>query len=497
MTVSIDTVRRSRNGVTRPAASSATSRRGALVGRRPRPVSARPTAYASSIVGASTTDQAWCWRSGSGRSRDASTRPRLRRTASSRSLCSSCSRRFDDRSKASVSGASISSRRRRMASSGLVGASAAGSAADGGSGVRRRRPRRAGRARSASADGPGGFVRRAGRRSGDGAGAACSARSWAKTSSGSVPGSGGAGSAAAASSCGPLGGARGAARRDRGRARRPRRGRARARPGAWPGVARGPPACACGRRAPRRPSRAPWPRRLLGVAEHCRRGLRRRHRPRRTSRRPVREDRRARRRRPSGSLPPHDAIARTASPRVCPWRRAHRRDDGVPRARRRRSSRRSRADAGRRLRASLSCPEGTSIATAPLRCAVMAFCGIPPTCPTVPSGLIVPVTATGRPPVTSPGDSALDEREGEGEPGRGATDVLGVDAQVDREVPHRQGLRDDAEEGSAAVAPAVDGDGHGLRAPPHRQVHDGMGREAHDRLMDVVRGGDRDARRPR
>ena len=28
---------------------------------------------------------------------------------------------------------------------------------------------------------------------------------------------------------------------------------------------------------------------------------------------------------------------------------------------------------------------------APLRSAVMAFCGIPPTCPTVPSGLIVPV----------------------------------------------------------------------------------------------------------
>src|SRR5581483_9962570 len=53
--------------------------------------------------------------------------------------------------------------------------------------------------------------------------------------------------------------------------------------------------------------------------------------------------------------------------------------------------------------ASASSSGGTSISVAPAERAATAFCSTPPTGPTLPSGEMVPVIATRRPPVRSPG----------------------------------------------------------------------------------------------
>ena len=321
--------------MTSPAASSATRRFGALVGRRPRPVRARPTVYASSIVGREhhgpgvmlalrVGEQA----RGVDRDPGCAARRRAGRCARPGAAASTSG------ASASVSGASISSRRRRMASSGLVGAAADGSAAGGVSGGDGASATSGAGGLLASATGDVGAVGRRRR----GRGAACSARSWANTSPGSVPGSGAAGAADGARRRRAVGGARGAAAvpevvgelvdcgadalelgQQRGTAslevvEHPLAHGARLvdhlAPLARPRLPRRRGALAATRVAASSPVASSG-----SGTSSCRGVVARR-----------------------GACHWLDAIGAEGSPRVCPSRRAHRRDDGARRARRPRSS---------------------------------------------------------------------------------------------------------------------------------------------------------------
>ena len=66
--------------------------------------------------------------------------------------------------------------------------------------------------------------------------------------------------------------------------------------------------------------------------------------------------------------------------------------------------------------------------------AATAFCCRPPISPTLPSGSIVPVTATRLPPVRSPGRQRVDDRERHRQAGRRAADVARVDVDVHRDL---------------------------------------------------------------